>query len=107
MSDSREQFEAWACKRWPYLAQEARYRRDALPEDDPRYMNYCSYDLQAAWEAWQASRQALEIKLPDDGIQDCERDWGARCKDTFDCGYNYASVQHEKAIEAAGIRTTP
>lgn len=59
------------------------------------------------WDVWQASRKALEIVLPDDGIADCERDWGARCKDTFDCGYNYASVQHEKAIEAAGIRTTP
>lgn len=104
MSDSREQFEAWVCKRWPSAAQEVRYKRDALPTDHPRHGHYVNNDLQVAWEGWQASRQALEIDLPDDGIQDCERDWGDRCKDTFDCGYNYACEQHEKAIEAAGVR---
>lgn len=97
---SREEFETW------YLSvhgEEA--RKWALR----RYQqgDYRGNLAQSYWLAWQASRQALEIKLPDDGIQDCERDWGARCKDTFDCGYNYACEQHEKAIEAAGVRGKP
>lgn len=56
------------------------------------------------WCAWQASRQAVVVDLPDDGIEDCRKEIGGRCRDTFDCGYNYSSLQHERAIEAAGLR---
>lgn len=97
---SREEFESWACKHWPYLAQEIRYRRDGLPADDPRYMNYCSYDLQAAWDAWQASRQALEIKLP----KPCTARSGFSHGDEL---YNSAIGRCREAIEAAGVRTKP
>lgn len=53
---------------------------------------------------WVASREELVVQLPDDGIEDCREQWGNRCRDTFDCGYNFACIQHEKAIEAAGVK---
>lgn len=53
---------------------------------------------------WVASRVELVVQLPDDGIEDCREQWGNRCRDTFDCGYNFACTQHEKAIEAAGVK---
>lgn len=57
------------------------------------------------WESWQASRESLVIELPDDGIEDCQREWGEGCKNTFDCGYNFSCSKHEQAIHSAGIRT--
>lgn len=101
----REQFEAAVIERFKasgYLPVEIRTELLQRSGDD-----YYDGSISAYWYFWQTSRQALEIVLPDDGIADCERDWGARCKDTFDCGYNYASIQHEKAIEAAGVRAKP
>lgn len=56
---------------------------------------------------WQASREAVVVALPDDGIEDCRKEIGERCKDTFDCGYNFASLQHERAIEAQGLKVAP
>lgn len=62
----------------------------------------------ALWTGWQASREALVIELPDDGIEDCQKAWGTeQCKDTFDCGYNFASLRHEQAIDAAGVKVQP
>ena len=61
--------------------------------------------LRSLWEeSWKSSREYIEVKLPDDGIEDCEAQWGERCRNTFDCGYNFASVQHEKAMQAAGLK---
>lgn len=88
----REEFEAW-CE------EELNLRTIRLSTGD-----YQSFGADMAWRAWQASRAAIEVKLPDDGIEDCEVQWGERCRDTFDCGYNFASVQHEKAMVAAGIK---
>ena len=52
--------------------------------------------------------RTLIVKLPDDGMDDCYDLWGAEhCRNTFDCGYNFSAVRHEKAIreacERAGI----
>lgn len=58
----------------------------------------------ARWESWQASRESLVVELPDDGIEDCQREWGDVCKNTFDCGYVFACRKHEQAILATGIR---
>lgn len=88
----QEQFEAWAT-------------RHRLPlHKDGVVVTYAARATDDAWQAWIASREAIEVKLPDDGIEDCEAQWGERCRNTFDCGYNFASVQHEKAIVAAGIK---
>lgn len=69
-----------------------------------------SYDIPKIARAWywfKRSREALVIELPDDGIDDCQEAWGDRCKNTFDCGYNFASLRHEQALEAAGLKVAP
>ncbi|EJV1365140.1 hypothetical protein RXE43_006530 [Pseudomonas aeruginosa] len=55
------------------------------------------------WQAWQASRAALKVELPDDGIEDCWRDWPNFCRDTFDTGYCYATDRITQALQQAGI----
>lgn len=55
------------------------------------------------WKAWQASRAALRVELPDDGIEDCWRDWPNFCRDTFDTGYCYATDRITQALQQAGI----
>ncbi|HCU0339898.1 TPA: hypothetical protein OUE85_003648 [Pseudomonas aeruginosa] len=55
------------------------------------------------WQAWQASRAALSVELPDDGIEDCRRDWPNSCRDTFDTGYCYATDRITQALQQAGI----
>lgn len=77
----------------------------------PKGNNYIDPLAQFDWESfqkgWRLSREALVIELPDDGIDDCQEAWGDRCKNTFDCGYNFASLRHEQAIEAAGLKVKP
>lgn len=55
------------------------------------------------WKAWQASRAALRVELPDDGIEDCRRDWANSCRDNFDTGYCYATDRITQALQQAGI----
>lgn len=50
----RAEFEAWANSFFANAP--TKYKRDALPKDDPNYGDYVSMPLQAAWQAWQASR---------------------------------------------------
>lgn len=52
---------------------------------------------------WQASRAALKVQLPDDGIEDCQRDWQNSCRDNFDTGYCYATDRIIQALQQAGI----
>ncbi|EKQ6319265.1 hypothetical protein P6M09_004551 [Pseudomonas aeruginosa] len=55
------------------------------------------------WAAWKASRAALRVVLPDDGIEDCQRDWQNSCRDNFDTGYCYATDRITQALQQAGI----
>ncbi|HCF6982762.1 TPA: hypothetical protein NIJ25_005844 [Pseudomonas aeruginosa] len=59
--------------------------------------------VKSAWWAWQASRAALRVELPDDGIEDCRRDWSNSCRDNFDTGYCYATDRITQALQQAGI----
>jgi hypothetical protein len=69
---------------------------------------YRSLQVNGAWWGWQASRESLVVELPDDGIEDCQKEWperGAKYEyDTFDTGYLFACMKHEQAIEAAGLK---
>ncbi len=58
------------------------------------------------WQAWQASRAALKVQLPDDGIEDCRRDWQNSCRDNFDTGYCYATDRIIQALQQAGIEVS-
>lgn len=89
------EFEAWASSE-AFGLSPAHFAKDEAGD-------YINYPTQCYWLVWQASREELVVQLPDDGIDDCREAWPGRCRDTFDCGYNFASWRHEQAIEAAGV----
>ncbi|STQ71484.1 hypothetical protein [Hafnia alvei] len=72
---SREQFEAWA----------------------PNYCWKYSTTKELAWLAWQASREAVEVQLPD------HRDYEETLSD-HELGFNTGLEQCAEAIRAAGIK---
>lgn len=90
MPDMREEFEAWHHAEFGYVI---------AVEDDPQQDGQCA----KRWKAWQASRAALRVELPDDGIEDCQRDWQNSCRDNFDTGYCYATDRIIQALQQAGI----
>ncbi len=90
MPDMREEFEAWHHAEFGYCVPE---------EEDPLAIGECA----KRWRIWQASRAALRVELPDDGIEDCQRDWQNSCRDTFDTGYCYATDRITQALQQAGI----
>lgn len=104
MPDIREEFEA----RYP-LPEGVEWRpSDYFPihtENVHEYIGRCGSASRYAdmWDAWQASRAALKVDLPDDGIEDCRRDWPNSCRDNFDTGYCYATDRIVEALQQAGI----
>ncbi|UJF43054.1 hypothetical protein JKV45_21095 [Pseudomonas aeruginosa] len=90
MPDMREEFESWHHAEFGYVIAE---------EDDPAQDGQCA----KRWKAWKASRAALRVVLPDDGIEDCQRDWQNSCRDNFDTGYCYATDRITQALQQAGI----
>ncbi|PCA96255.1 hypothetical protein CJT98_28390 [Pseudomonas aeruginosa] len=96
----RDEFEAWVWDiyeetLWFDLNRESVLKRNG----DEYFSNF----LNDRWEAWQASRAALRVELPDDGIEDCRRDWQNSCRDNFDTGYCYATDRITQALQQAGI----
>lgn len=73
----REEFKEWA-----------RSRGMSLPVNDNIHYNEWT---QLAWEAWQASRSAVEIDLP-------------FIPDPWDMDSNWANEGARRVIEAAGLR---
>ncbi|HHJ1397603.1 TPA: hypothetical protein ACQGPQ_001093 [Pseudomonas aeruginosa] len=90
----REEFEAWHHAEFGYVIAE---------EDDPAQDGQCA----ERWKTWKASRSALRVELPDDGIEDCWRDWPNSCRDNFDTGYCYATDRITQALQQAGIEVKP
>lgn len=78
------------------------YFYNRVDPDQPA--TYTAVDMTtAAAQGFRDGVASVAVVLPDDGIEDCQKAWGTeRCKDTFDCGYNFASWRHEQAIIAAG-----
>jgi hypothetical protein len=78
----REEFEAWVLDKWP--------------ETDLGQFNdgeYCGFTLQHCWAAWQASRAAAVVELPQQSGGN--PDW------------NQAIRYCRQAIEAAGLQVKP
>lgn len=96
MPDMREEFEAWVSGR------KVCTRYGAKLNTNPDGM-YSDYRINDRWLAWKASRAALRVELPDDGIEDCQRDWPNSCRDNFDTGYCYATDRITQALQQAGI----
>ncbi|HBO4448886.1 TPA: hypothetical protein L4U50_003487 [Pseudomonas aeruginosa] len=92
MPDMREEFEAWLLREHG-LESEWQDERNCFKD----------YPAHLAFKAWQASRAALRVELPDDGIEDCQRDWQNSCRDNFDTGYCYATDRITQALQQAGI----
>ncbi|HGN1040060.1 TPA: hypothetical protein ACKROO_004691 [Pseudomonas aeruginosa] len=92
----REEFEAWVSGR------KVCTRYGAKLNTNPDGM-YSDYRINDRWLAWKASRAALRVELPDDGIDDCQRDCGNSCRDNFDTGYCYATDRITQALQQAGI----
>lgn len=86
---SREQFEAW-------LRAQPHVLNVGIEPDG----TYTLHEDRVAWEAWQASREAMEVELPQE----------AKCRFKYpeaeaQCdGFNDALSQCDYAIRAAGIK---
>ncbi len=94
MDKSREQFEAAIKQKFGDLIDQR-----VCKNGDGEYM---AWDMQVAWWAWQASRAAVEIELPN----------GVTTREALDAGYtcDYAAGMDdgieacEDAILAAGLK---
>ncbi|MFK1121672.1 hypothetical protein ACIUXL_24390 [Pseudomonas aeruginosa] len=93
MPDMREEFEAWATKhRMPI-------HRDGVVTD------YAARCTDECWQAWQASRAALRVELPERAVLPeytehrllyCER-----------TGFNDCLERVKEALQQAGIEVKP
>lgn len=90
MDESRKQFEDWRMSDSP----NSKLYRDA-------YGQYAEIGTWVAWKAWQASRAAIEVKLPefyDYTDQDTTRAAAEKS------AYNSGLYDSQEAIRAAGIK---
>lgn len=86
----RQGFEAYAAGH--YLLCEKPADRDEHQLDE-----YIDSDMQIAWEAWQASREAVVVELPDRDVEQC----------AYSLGFNSCLKQSRAAIEAQGLKVKP
>ncbi|MDU0542810.1 hypothetical protein [Pseudomonas aeruginosa] len=87
MPDMREEFEAWHHAEFGYVI---------AVEDDPQQDGQCA----KRWKAWQASRAALRVELPD------RRDplnWTGDDENPRSSGFNACLERVKKALQQAGI----
>lgn len=91
----REEFEAWAItSAWLGIGDESQMHQDA------EGTGYNEIEVHTAWLAWQASRAAIEIELPD-GKSLMERMYGPQASGPD------RLIHHREAkiaIEAAGLK---
>ncbi|EPM0008965.1 hypothetical protein N1H70_000038 [Pseudomonas aeruginosa] len=96
----REEFEAHAKVRWSTDYDDFGDGLFSIQADGRYEYEHIQWD----WETWKASRAALRVELPDDGIEDCRRDWSNSCRDNFDTGYCYVTDRITQALQQAGIQ---
>ncbi|HCL3225042.1 hypothetical protein FA267_14615 [Pseudomonas aeruginosa] len=87
----REEFEAWHHAEFGYVI---------AVEDDPQQDGQCA----KRWKAWQASRAALRVVLPD------RRDplnWTGDDENPRSSGFNACLERVKKALQQAGIEVKP
>lgn len=87
----REQFEAWILENWPgqYL-------------DRFETGEYHGFTLEHCWKAWQASREAVVVELPDSIV-------GARRYQHAEAAFAHKEGIDDcrEAIEAQGLKVAP
>ncbi len=87
MPDMREEFEAWHHAEFGYVI---------AVEDDPEQDGQCA----KRWKAWQASRAALRVELPE------RRDplnWTGDDENPRSAGFNDCLERVTEALQQAGI----
>lgn len=82
---SREQFEEWL---YQQRVRGINFNIDKFDVDGGVY--YKSPDIQGQWNAWQASRAAVEVELPEE--------------ESIGCPTGYYAADVVEAIESAGIK---
>ncbi len=90
---SREQFEAW----WKTQRAVCQFAREGSKNGA-----YHSKPCQSAWEAWQASREAVEVELPEEMKAREALDKGFMCD--YAAGVTDTVVQVRENLIAAGIK---
>ena len=95
MSSSRGQFEAWHLSK--FCGGPERLKR-CTNADEVYYFTA----TQEAWVAWQASREAVVVKLPERAPKD-----DPYVGESWDCGFNVALDECRAAFEAAGLKVKP
>lgn len=91
----RDEFEAWSGPR----SDVERSKRGPFRGD------YKNPVMQKMWEAWQASRQAVVVELPElSGITNAEDVDGSVIVPRIDQAYDQAIHECHEAIEAQGLR---
>lgn len=96
----REQFETWARQRYNWHLQE-----DARDPEDKTLSSWDGHKygnrvVEGMWQAWQASREAVVVELPElRSVPD--RDCWSR---TNGLGFNNALKEARQVIEAQGLK---
>lgn len=88
---SREQFEVWVSNQYPFDPIES-----ILLRIGPDRARYHLKVIQGLWEAWQASREAVEVEIPT-RVDCCNVPFAAH-------SWNACLEESEKRIRAAGIK---
>jgi len=91
MTDIREEFEAWADSKYSWLAQEPDHNTLSTWNGG----GYENRVVQGMWEAWQASRAALKVELPQSP--------DLRAHGEFRRGHAVAMTEVTEALQQAGI----
>lgn len=88
MDENRKQFEEWI-----YQNRVRGLKMNLGKFDVDGRIYYVVTEIQSQWNAWQASRAAIEIELPGD----------KPLVDNYACGYNEAITQCANSIRAVGV----
>ncbi|MEX5363469.1 hypothetical protein WCE03_16760 [Pseudomonas guariconensis] len=93
----REQFEQWAKDRYSWHLHD-----DARDPEDRTLASwngetYGNRIVEGMWQAWQASREAVVVELPDRDVEQC----------AYSLGFNSCLKQSRAAIEAQGLKVAP
>lgn len=87
----REEFEAWVKSNWPNQSLDRFNPLHGVTEGE-----YMGFTVQHCWDAWQASREAIEVELP------------VVYQDSPDPLYEVAYAQKcRESIEALGLKVKP
>ncbi|EKN6317559.1 hypothetical protein DVP60_15065 [Yersinia enterocolitica] len=89
ITKSREEFEAWLKSKMPTT-----YRLAFECSDDDELTNLAKASVLDMRTAWKASRESIEVELPEKVFEECE----------FDRGHNFGIDYCIVSLEEAGIR---